>query len=310
MHNKNVEKYLNPESYVVMIGPRLLPTDSMIFEGALKLLAHSRIHVNEYLTINDSKPARMETFKHPTHIIVLGTPWVWDRCYESPKYENALQFFASAPNAKKLFLGVGSCLPLGKEEQIKASLISNVDKLAPLFQDSTVIVRDILAADILKPFNPTPLPCPAFYAMLGTHHVGQNTSLVWYDPTRGVSQVDWSPESARFEEYVSAVQVIYSQMAPTVYCVQPEEIAMAQRIGIGTPQVITGSEHAKLVIKNSGVIHSGRVHLAVPAYILGKFTYLWPVDSRARVLKDVVDGLICDPLEASSAYKALLQDFI
>ena len=113
----------------LLMGPKLPCTDGMILAGTLHLLNHAGVTPTEYLTISEERGEQQFPVIAPLYIIVVGTPWVWDRCWKSAKYENLQKVFDKYPNAHKIFLGVGSFLPLGKEEAIKHNLILNRHEL-------------------------------------------------------------------------------------------------------------------------------------------------------------------------------------
>lgn len=297
-----------------MVGPKLIITDNMIFDGSLYLLEEANIQVNEYITINDHMLEAISPSAEPTHIIVLGTPWVWDRCWESFKYENLEYLFKAYPNAKRLFMGIGSCYPLGKEEDIKDSIKSNINELIDIFEGSTVITRDCLAYTTLEQFNPVLLPCPAFYAIRSFHvSSALGPVMFWYDPSKGITSVDYTPYSKSLDEYIKRFQIEYNMYKPKVYCVDEKEIDLAVNIGLPKPEVLKSSTHTKMILQHASHIISGRVHLAIPAHSIGavyKSISLTAVDSRATTLSDVDHALITHPNPAKKLYKELLQDWL
>ncbi len=291
-------------NYILVLGPRLIPTDGMIFSGSEYLFNKVGLYPDEYLQIDDHY-AGIELPKHfPSHIIVLGTPWLWDQCWKSHKYANLQSYFNMFPKAKKLFLGIGACFPLGKEDEVYSNIIQNLDKLT-VFDNATVIARDVLTANIL---GSTLLPCPAYYANVTIPRptLG-NSTMFWYDPSIGISSSGWDDMK---DEYIEKFREEFRQYDPTVYCVDSKEIKLAQEIGLGTPQRIQDVNHAKLIINNSARVFSGRVHLAVPAYITGYNTQLVAVDSRAKTFEDVTNGTIKGPGQAFPEYIQILKNFV
>lgn len=279
-------------NYVLMVGPRLLPTDGMIFKGSQYVLADANIVIDEYLGIDDTNITSIQPGHEPTHIIILGTPWVWDQCTASAKYANLQNLLNAYPEAKRLFLGVGSCLPLGKEDVISADI-----KKLPLtdtFKGSTIITRDRYATDILSEFNPMELPCPAFYALRDTPKPKRrNAVMIWYDPTSGVSKVDYDQSSADslIHKYLEDFKYYYDLVRPDVYCVQPHEIGPAVRLGLPKPVLIQDIQHAALILNAATSVFSGRVHMAVPAFeALRDAVTLVAVDSRACTMQTPFDG--------------------
>lgn len=293
-----------------MIGPRLIPTDEMILEGSKYLFKQSSITVDEYIAIDDYVEREIVPKEYPTHVAVLGTPWVWDMCWTSPKYKNTINLFHKYPFAKRLFLGIGSCLPLGKGDMIKDSLLDSHNHLKSLFEGSTVITRDTYAHEILSDFGSILLPCPAFYAIdKNAPKSNAFETMFWYEPNDGISKVDYGPTSKLIVPYLDKFKNEYEDKKPVVYCITETEVDTARLLGLGKAGVIKDVETAKFIIQHSRAIFSGRVHLAVPAYRLGKRVELVAVDSRAKVLYDVVNGLIKHPDLAEYDYINLLKDW-
>lgn len=296
--------------YVLAVGPKLIPTDGMIMEGSRYLLNKAGVVVNEYIQINDHELEFQKPVQAPTHIIVLGTPWLWHKCHESIKYINLHNIFGHYPDAKKLFLGIGSCLPIGPSyEEVKDDMMTRYEHLS-LFNDATVVVRDALAATLLWPVPTHNLPCPAHWAAINEPTSTKGGPVMfWYDPTRGISSSSfkdpepWYKYSKQFKEW-------HKQYKPTVYCIDKNEISTAELIGLPKPIVIQDVNHAKIIIANAERIISGRVHLAVPAKALKKPVELIAVDTRANTLYDHLNK----PNERLDAYEAeylrILQEFI
>ena len=296
--------------HILVVGPHLLPTDGMIFEGTRYLFDLAGVRMDEYQLYTDNNNNPILPHKTPTHIIVLGTPWVWDQCYKSNKYRGLAGLFEKYPSAKKLFFGIGSCLPLGKEQMIKADLISNSQHLAPLFTNATIVTRDILATEILKDYAPTPLPCPAYYAINPDYRGDSGPdAMIWYDPTIGLSSVDYAPGSELLDRFISGFIAEYKLKKPQVYCIALEEIALALKLGLPTPRIVKGTGEAKVILANARSIYSGRVHMAVPAYRLQKDITLISVDSRGTVLSDVQCGAIKHPDVALDDYIKILTNW-
>lgn len=298
-------------NYVLMVGPRLIPTDGMIFKGSKYLLDNARIKVNEYMRINDDEIDMQYPKMPPTHIIILGTPWIWDRCGESVKYKNLQSLLNLFPNAKRLFLGIGSCLPLGKEQDIVNSMFTDFDTTLAfnlLFGHklTTVVVRDRYTEDVLKRFNPKRLPCPAFYAFEDNDRSTppERPVMIWYDPTKGISKVDYQKGSPLLKRYLKYFKNAYDTYKPDVYCIDKKEIQLAKRTGLGIPVVIEDIQHAEMILRGASRVISGRVHMAVPAARICQVD-LVPVDSRAETINE-----IASTFRGVSDYDTILREFI
>lgn len=295
----------------LIVGPKLVPTDSMILSGSLRLFNRAGLTPTSYITINDHADEDICPPFLPDNIVVLGTPWLWDQCWKSFKYSNLQRLFIKYPYAKRLFFGIGSCFPLGKEEEIKNNLLAHIDKLE-IFSGAQIITRDVLSTEVLHRFSPTLLPCPAYYSLRTKADYPQDhyPVMFWYDPTKGISACDFSPGSSQLDEYLTKFQDAYKRTEPVVYCISPIEIDLALKIGLPKPSIIDSIDHAKILLTNASSIFSGRVHLAVPAYMLYKPIELIPVDSRAEVLYSVLNGKIKHPINAIKDYTNILMEYL
>ncbi len=296
--------------HLLVVGPTLIPTDGMIFAGTKYLLNQVEITTFEYQKWIERSNDPIMVHNEPTHILVLGTPWIWDKCWQSAKYKSLMQLFDRFPKARRLFFGIGSCFPLFKEEVILNDILSNIDELS-VFEGAKIVTRDVLATKALAKFNPVLLPCPAYYALKNVSPLGASRdTIIWYDPTIGISKVDYNPDSERLKFYLNVFKSLYNPSRHSVYCVLEEETVLAMEIGLPKPIVIRDWNHAAAIMVSSKSIISGRVHLAVPAYELCENISLFAVDSRATVLYDVVNKHIMSPNDALIKYKSILLDFI
>lgn len=269
----------------LVVGPKLPCTDGMIIAGTEYLLKRAGRPPTEYLTISEEFGQQTMPITKPDTIVVAGTPWVWDRCWESAKYKNLQILFNAFPGARRVFLGAGSCLPLGSQDQIKSNLVNNRAELS-IFDGAAVFTRDKIATEIIP--GASLAPCPAFFALDDSPSVSEALGPVmfWYDPTKGLSRSSFRPGSKQLEEYLSRFKAEYQANKPAVYCVLPEERDLAVKIGLPMPTLIEDVQHAKILISNAARIFSGRVHLAVPAVPLDKNIELIAVDTRATTLTD------------------------
>lgn len=295
--------------HTIMLGPQLLVTDGMIHAGAKYLLQQSDIRIDEYQQWTERTDQPIPCFKEPTHIVILGTPWLWDRCWESAKFKSVVHFLDRWPNAKVLFFGIGSCYPLNKFDRMINNALQNIENLNALFGRGTVIVRDTLAHQVLT--NSILLPCPAYYGLWSAAATGPRMdTIIWYDPTIGISNVDYKPGSELLEAYLSEFETYYDCDKHSVYCVDNREKELAMKIGLPEPIALGDfMPRAASILLRSDTILSGRVHLSVPAYGTCKDIKLIAVDSRAKVLHDVQSKQIMEPVLALAKYKEILDAF-
>lgn len=300
--------------YVLMLGPKLIPTDAMILEGSQYLLQQAGIQINEYLTINDHTKAQPLPAVRPTHVIILGTPWLWDKCWDSIKYYNLNQLLnVYCPNAKRMFLGIGSCFPIGKADPIKRQLTNTLEKAHNIFKKSLIFTRDMNTAEVLESYKPVPLPCPAFYALYDMlpSDTFSAPAFIWHDPQQGISKIDFSEDSDNLSHYTARFISTYDAYPfSRLYCVDEKEQALALHYLGKTPQIIHSVNQAKILLNNATTVHSGRVHMAIPAYGRAGSVTLQATDSRADALYDVEQGRIMKPNAAITTYVGLFKMFI
>lgn len=278
-----------------MIGPQFMnPTDGVIVKGIKNLIKQSYGETNQdYMFLQDIKYMDMSKIEIKPYdlIVVCGTPWLWDNFQRSVKFMNLVRVFEKYPKTKKLFFGIGTCLPLGYDNSEILKTRDEVEAMKFLYGNSlvTVITRDKLASSRLTKagVNNTFLPCPAYFCYdIEPTITHEHNVLVWVDPKLTISAVGWQ-DPKKLKNYYDICVAFKDIYNPVVVCKDKEEIKSAIAIGLPEPkQLKTAEETLELMAKADKVL-SGRVHCAVPAATIGKATGILPIDTRHYVLKDM-----------------------
>ncbi len=277
---------------ILTIGPNPQdPRDGVIIKGIYYLLnkAYPGATIEHFILSDTTNyTSHSLVFKYDL-LVVCGTPWIWDAFQNSPKYKNLQILFNTHQKAKKLFMGVGSCLYLRDVATNICRRPEEKQGIRDLFTRGTVIVRDHLAKELLDEayVESTFLPCPAYFCY-GDEAVQPNKEgavLVFQDPTISISSGMWR-DSAVLQKYTDEVMEFYNKYSPAVYCAWDMEIALAERIGLPTPMVLQSPDDTLNVMRKAKRVLSGRVHCAVPAIVQGADVKLMPIDSRHYVVSD------------------------
>lgn len=278
---------------ILMIGADpSSPTDGVITKGIRYLLEKTYlIHEYTYVLLDDHKLQGLSDFEPNQDfnlIVICGTPWLWDSFHLSHKYKNVLTAFAVHPDAKRLFLGIGSCLSLDAHHSILRRK-EEVDGMRRLFTGSRVIVRDQIAKDILDDafIHAELLPCPAYFCYGDDDQMSlkMDDILIFQDPTLSISAADWL-DPYKLSEYWQGMLEYQKYFDAKVYCALSQEVVSAKEQGFGDVTLLNGPEHTLNVMRHARTVLSGRVHCAVPAIVQGADTTIMPLDTRASTVTD------------------------
>lgn len=97
---------------------------------------------------------------------LVGTPWFWDACAGSDKYQWLRKLLDTSPPL--MAVGVGSCFPLGYDERM---ILDNPDQSQAVWslwsRFTRISVRDEMAKRLLDGLGIpcTLLPCPSVFAV-------------------------------------------------------------------------------------------------------------------------------------------------
>lgn len=118
-------------------------------------------------------------------IYLVGTPWFWDLCEQSKKYEwlEAQINHKRARNKRLMAVGIGACLPLesGVELLRKPETVKVCRRIWSRFQ--LIIVRDPLAKKFLESLD-IPchlLPCPSVFCPVPGLNIPRRRSTIFID---------------------------------------------------------------------------------------------------------------------------------
>lgn len=311
--------------HVVLFGAdENLPTDGMIHLGThyiLKQLKGFENYTHEAVLIDDHKYQTAAFQKDPDVCVLVGTPWIWERCSETWKYRNLLEMRKATQGKPWLLLGLGSCFHPWVVNSVQGDaygVLSGQDHQAflELTDGALTILRDPVAAACVALHAGARklylLPCPAYWAASEAHdrwglEMGQDGGpmVVWYNPLTGVSKCGWNDRNRQklfLDQYKTAT-------TESFYFVQEEEIEMLPTEISDRPfKKLTNPKHAMEVLFRADRVLSGRVHLAIPAISLNKETKLLPVDTRAETASYGVGQIRQN--KYLDHYKALIEAYL
>ena len=266
--------------------------DGVIVKGIYNLINFFNIKIEKnYHVLEDDKIDNHSNITENIYdgIVICGTPWLWDQFQKSIKYKNLLDIISKQKKAKIMFLGVGACIGL---QHIKGNLCEDAEHqqgIRELFGKGTVVSRDSLFDKKLKKSKVEShlLPCPSFFCYLDDNNCIHSTTnvLIWCDPSKSISKCDWQIKD-EINEYNSIFKKYYELYNPKVYCAEEYDILKAKEAGLPEPIVLKNWSETLDVMKKANFVLSGRIHCAVPAFVLKKHVSIVPIDSRHLVLSD------------------------
>lgn len=283
---------------ILVVGPQENnSTDGVIIKGIKFLLnAAYKIEQLDYYELRDTviqdPVTSFYSFNQYDLVVVAGTPWLWDSFQKSVKYQNLINCFKIHNQAKKLFLGIGSCLTF---DMVGTNILrrpEEQDGMRRLFRGHTVIVRDDLAYMKLQyaGVDCASLPCPAYFCYSGHKEIleRQDTAdtnvIVFQDPRKSISAVDWQ-DSGKLDAVFAKYREFYTKHYPKeVYVASAADIPGALEAGLPTPKVLKTADDTLNLMAGAKKVLSGRVHCAVPAIVSGADVELIPLDTRSLVV--------------------------
>jgi len=253
------------------------------------------------------EPLNVETLPSHDLIVVCGTPWIWDQCTKSIKYQE-LMTLLNQSDKPKIGMGLGSCFPL--EMNFKAKLriksrVPNLDYVLGFFD--YVFVRDKLAAKICKTMAKKAklLCCPSVFAKEFINFLPlreKNDLVFFYAPQFGLSG---GVLNNNFVKHYIDLQVDYARKYQAkVICINEDEFELANSIGLNVKLFKTPSELAS-ELSGAKTLLSGRVHgcmftvgACIPAALL-------PVDTRFLTYRYCGGKIIMTDKISNISYKDL-----
>jgi len=155
--------------------------DLFVEEGARRLLSISGLDPEDGNTL-----------------FVIGTPWLWNLCWESPKYQHLVRLMEERKFKRKIALGIGSCF--GWNGRIDLSL--NARRVVDLWRGFDLVVcRDEIAKSLIP--DSICLPCPSLWFM----------DKAPCTPTQGILQINclpWHPDYSEDNGWINPTLPILS----------------------------------------------------------------------------------------------------
>jgi hypothetical protein len=268
---------------ILIIGPDpTTATDGIIAAGTEYLLKKAFPVSNlTHFQVRDFKDMPYTKTEEYDLIVYAGSPFLWDGMASSYKVKNTMKVKEAHKGTRFLFMGIGSCLDLGREAD---ALNSQAAEIKEIFDDTEVIVRDPLAFKILCNIGVeghSLMPCPSFYCYGDVQPQPFKTTPlieVRYLPEKGVSASSWQGKDAEFQKYFTG--------EGRQVCAGRTEAKLMGWEHIGSrKECLDLMYYAKKVV-------SGRVHMAIPAFVAGADVTLIAVDSRHLTLSHWQDTFL------------------
>lgn len=284
--------------------------DGIIVQGIRNLFPEYKL---TYVLIDDFKPQAVQEFFPEQDfdlILYCGTPFLWDQMFRSHKYKNTMACRNAHPEAKMVWMGIGSCLNLSDANGPILRSNKEQEQLFNTFGNDKVIVRDSLAHELLNQSSVknTFLPCPSYFCFnsFGNMTDIYNT-LFFYEPSIGISSGDWNPSSKKYKDYIDINRAFIELYNPVIYCTEVEKIYVLKHFG--TMPVITDDVKSTLfAATHANHVLSGRVHNAVPCLAKNKKVMLLPIDTRSLVVSDF-GGKIANSVDSLKEFDYTNIDF-
>lgn len=229
------------------------------------------------------------------YFVVSGTPWMWDMCHQSTKFQLLESIVSRLPKScKKIALGIGSCFPLATNTMknylwqmddkgnYEITREHTREKLYDLFsQFDLVVCRDRFASHVFQSLD---LPvidgiCPA--AFIPDYRVKREGKkkplLVFLDPNESVSRE--SCDKKFLEDYIQFQKWFKKEYDPKVITMDPLSRDWCAGQNWDAPLIHSIPELAQIV-HNASFMVSGKIHGAIPAAVWGVRSYILPIDTR------------------------------
>lgn len=227
-------------------------------------------------------------------VVVSGTPWIWDMCFKSDKYRKLKYIVENLSAETKLVgLGLGSCFPLATNTM--SMYATHPEKLnflkrgvGDIFNTFDLITsRDTIAHETFKAIGVNNLEhhyCPAnFIHINGIALSKSKPVLVFYNPFHGISASVTDKVFA--DDYIQYQVEFIKRYKPRIITMDKEDKDWLVDHNFTTwedTNCIWVKEVSELIasLADASFVLSGRIHAAIPAMLMGKSTYIMPIDTR------------------------------
>ena len=272
--------------------------DKIILEGTKSLLHEVFADLNEtYIDLEVFEDWNSPIFQIADLCVISGTPWIWDKCHQSKKYQRLDHLLRALPKkTKKVALGIGSCFPWatnvldvyvyqkddnGVYEITRLHTREHLHKIFSSFD--LVTTRDHLAFNILRKLDIHAFDCicPAAHIEIPQHFYkkeSQEPLLVFLNPHDGVSHE--SCDKIFMDDFIQFEKWFKDKYSPDV--ITMDSLDRDWCLGQGWEKVEWVREIPRFleIVSQSSFVISGRVHATIPARLLGKRAYILPWDTR------------------------------
>ena len=273
--------------------------DGVILRGTENLLKEAFGNVDFiYQEFRDAEERQEVTYqKHDADLLVVsGTPWFWETCRRSVKYQELSKIVALYPDMKKVGMGLGSCYPIRTSivrDFIKPDMeavekgngdwrFDDILKIRETFgKFSLLMTRDPVAQRLLKVTGLTSyeVACPAAYAHEGKPEKKTKSLLIFQDPKASISKESCGGEFSR--QYIDfQLKLVERYGMEIITASSPDSDWLIKNGVMSQPTFIKSPDEMFSVLDTCSLVVSCRVHEAIPARVSGALTYILPMDTR------------------------------
>jgi hypothetical protein len=240
----------------------------------------------------------LDKLKIPDHdlFVVCGTPWLWDQCTLSQKYQDLTEVLSNS-HAPKIALGIGSCFPFSFEcnttELVNRSM-PNISNILSYF--ASISVRDNFAKTVcdLLEIQADLLCCPAVFArnyikFKIPKYDYKRDIIFFYVPQLGLSAEVLNKD---FVEHYIKLQIDYTRRYNAqLICINKDEAKWAIDYGVEAEKIKNPEELAQTLLSAKTLL-SGRVHGCIFIAGLSIPSALLPVDTRFLTYQNIGGKII------------------
>jgi len=251
------------------------PGDIISDMGARLILDDLYEH-NYFVPCHYSDPEMIDDFREsflPEVSAVVGTPWIWARAHQTPKYK-CLEAFLKREDTIKIALSIGSCYDFKfiKAQRCKTNLWNQFD---------LIVCRDIMAYEFLRKRCGDKvlfLPCTSSYLVKKMpEYIGDRDNLLIYQNLKTSLMSD----KVRFRDDFYQSQFDFYNEGADVMVVHEEDQIEFNKIFPGVEcELFKNPIDIYDHIRHYKKVLTPRVHCSIPALSYGIDVTNVPSDSR------------------------------
>ena len=229
-------------------------------------------------------------------IALAGSPWIWDQCLKSPKYQVLTNVLKRYPKIKKIALGLGSCFTWEQYESMINNPLLSLQQVLNISDDSCIQL-----IDLYKQFDYITVRdhfCKLFFDKLGIESydrfdtsiyayphfsplksVRTDKKILWFiDPSQGLSH---SNLPFKNQDYIDYELNWAKENDADIYCNSYQSMLTLRKLGIQNSSFSVDLDFIYHKLSEYSEILSGRIHMAAMSFLasIPKITIL-PVDTR------------------------------